>query len=208
LSVESSVPEADTEAVLKAYAIGFLGAVLAVGLAAAIVVATQPEQKSGLVWGATTYTSKEQFSGYLKSKGLSYKAWLARNPGAAPWEPTPRAEVKGATHTATRDRTTREVVEDWATALPLAPLAVILATGATLILVRRRLQPSSGFRLALPTHVPRYNQGLFRTVQAPLKQVPTFMRERNISAGDVAFCLLGITACGLFVLFVALLASS
>jgi hypothetical protein len=194
--------------VLKAYAIGFLGAVLAVGLAAAIVLATQPEQKPGLVWGTTTYTSKEQFSGYLKSKGLSYKAWLARNPGAAPWESTPRAEVKGATHTATRDRTNREVVEDWATGLLLTPLVVILATGATLVLLRRRLQPSSGFRLALPAHVPRYSHGLYRTVQAPLKQVPTFMRERNISAGDVAFCLLGAAALGMFVLFVALLAAS
>ena len=193
---------------LKAYAIGFLGAVLAVGLAAAIVLATQPEQKPGLVWGTTTYTSKEQFSGYLKSKGLSYKVWLARNPGAAPWEPTPRAEVKGATHTTTRDRTTREVVEDWATGLPLTPLVVILATGATLVLLRRRPQPSSGARLALPAHVPRYSQGLFRTVQAPLKQVPTFMRERNISAGDVAFCLLGVATLGFFLLFVALLASS
>ena len=192
---------------LKAYAIGFFAAVLAVGLAAAIVLATQPEQKPGLVWGTTTYTSKEQFSGYLKSKGLSYKVWLARNPGAAPWESTPRAEVKGATHT-TRDRTTREVVEDWATGLPLTPLVAILAAGATLVLVRRRLQPSSNGRLALPAHVPRYSQGLFRTVQAPLKQVPTFMRERNIGAGDVAFCLLGVATLGLFLLFVALLVSS
>ena len=193
---------------LKAYAIGFLGAVLAVGLAAAIVLATQPEQKPGLVWGTTTYTSKEEFSGYLKSKGLSYKVWLARNPGAAPWEPTPRARVKGATHTATRDRTTREVVEDWVAGVPLTPLVVILATGATLVLLRRRLQPSPGVRVALPTHVPRYSQGLFRTVQAPLKQVPTFMRERNISAGDLAFCLLGVATLGFFLLFVALLASS
>ena len=192
---------------LKAYAIGFFGAVLAVGLAAAIWLATQPEQKPGLVWGTTTYTSKEQFSGYLKSKGLSYKVWLARNPGAAPWEPAPRAEVKGATH-ATRDRTTREVVEDWATGLPLTPLVVILAAGATLVLVRRRLQPSSGDRLALPAHVPRYSQGLIRSVQAPLKQVPTLMRERNIGAGDVAFCLLGVATLGFFLLFVALLASS
>ena len=193
---------------LKAYAIGFLGAVLAVGLVAAIVLATQPEQKPGLVWGTTTYTSKEQFRGYLKSKGLSYKVWLARNPGAAPWERTPRADVKGATHTTTRDRTTREVVEDWASGLPLTPLVVILATGATLIFLRRRPQPSSGVRLALPAQVPRYSQGLFRSVQAPLKQVPILMRERNISAGDVAFCLLGVATLGFFLLFVALLASS
>ena len=193
---------------LKAYAIGFFGAVLAVGLAAAIVLATQPEQKPGLVWGMTTYTSKEQFNGYLKSKGLSYKVWLARNPGAAPWEPRLHAEVKGATHTTTRDRSPREAVEDWATGLPLTPLAVILATGGTLILLRRRPQPSSGVRLALPAQVPRYSQGLFRTVQAPLKQVPILMRERNISAGDVAFCLLGVATLGFFLLFVALLAST
>ena len=200
---------------LKAYAIGFFGAVLAVGLAAAIWLATQPESKPGLVWGTTTYTSKEQFNGYLKSKGLTYKTWLARNPGAAPWEPGQDAKVKAAVDTARRhDRTTRETVEDWASGLPLLPLAALVATGATIVLVRRRAQPTSAMAptrqagSALSTHVPRYSQGLIRTTQAGAKAVPAFMRARGISASDIAFCLLGVTTLGFFVLFVALLASS
>jgi hypothetical protein len=199
--------------VLKAYAIGFLGAVLAVGLAAAIVVATQPEQKPGLVWGTTTYTSKEQFKGYLKSKGLSYKTWLARNPGAAPWEPVPRTQVKGADHTEDDGRTTRQVVEDWATDLPLTPLVAILAGGATLILVRRRSQPSSETpSMEQPAVTPsarsRSGQVVIRTARAHVKRVPDFMRERNIGAGDIAFGVLGFATLGFFMLFVALLASS
>jgi hypothetical protein len=199
---------------LKAYAIGFFGAVLALGLATAIWLATQPEQKPSLVWGTTTYTSKEQFKGYLKSKGLSYKTWLARNPGAAPWEPVPRTQVKGADHTEDDGRTTRQVVEDWATDLPLTPLVAILAGGATLILVRRRSQPSSETasmeqpEVAPPAHVPRSGQVVIRTARAYVKRVPTFLRERNIGASDVAFGLLGFATLGFFMLFVALLASA
>ena len=200
---------------LKAYAIGFFGAVLAVGLAAAIWLATQPEQQPSLVWGATTYTSKEQFKGYLKSRGLSYKTWLARNPGAAPWEPAPRTEVKAATHPGTGDgRTTRQAVEDWATDVPLTPVVAILAGGATLILLRRRPQPSSetapvGQPAVAPSaRVPRSSQGVIRTTRARVRRVPTLLRERNIGAGDIAFGLLGFATLGFFVLFVALLASS
>jgi hypothetical protein len=198
---------------LKAYAIGFFGAVLAVGLAAAIWLATQPPQGPSLVWGTTTYTSKEQFKGYLKSKGLSYKTWLARNPGAAPWEPTPRTQVKGATHTADDGRPTRQVVEDWATDLPLTPLVAILAGGATLILVRRRSQPSSETpSMEQPAVTPsarsRSGQVVIRTARAHVKRVPDFMRERNIGAGDIAFGVLGFATLGFFMLFVALLASS
>lgn len=200
---------------LKAYAIGFFGAVLAVALAGAIWLATQPEQTPSLVWGTTTYTSKEQFKGYLKSRGLSYKTWLARNPGAAPWEPAPRTEVKGATHTGTGDsRTTRQVVEDWATDLPLAPLVAILAGGATLILVRRRSHrgsetPSLEESAVTPSrHVPRSSHGVIRAAKAGVKRVPESMRERNIRAGDVAFGVLGVATLGFFMLFVALLASS
>ena len=47
----------------------------------------QPKVEPGLLWGGSVYTSKQEFNVYLKSKGLSYETWLARNPGAAPWEP-------------------------------------------------------------------------------------------------------------------------
>ena len=74
------------EAVLKAYALGLFTAALALALVATIWIGTQPRQEPGLVWGGAVYTSKEDFSVYLKSKGLSYKTWVARNPDAAPWE--------------------------------------------------------------------------------------------------------------------------
>ena len=164
---------------LKAYAIGFFGAVLALGLAAAIWLATQPEQQPRLVWG-----------------------------------PAPRTQVKGAARTEDDGRTTRQVVEDWATDLPLTPLVAILAGGATLILVRRRSQPSSETasmeqpEVAPPAHVPRSGQVVIRTARAYVKRVPTFLRERNIGASDVAFGLLGFATLGFFMLFVALLASA
>jgi hypothetical protein len=125
------------ESVLKAYSIGFFGALLAVVLAAAIWLATKPREETGLVWGDTTYTSKQQFNGYLKSKGLSYKVWLERNPGAAPWEPAPARARTAASETETRgERTTRQVVEDWVTGLPLTPIGVLLATGGALLFLR------------------------------------------------------------------------
>ena len=88
---------------LKGYALGFFTAALAVLLVAAIWVGTQPKQEAGLLWGDKVYTSKQEFDGYLKEKGLSYKTWLARNPGAAPWEPEEvtvgAITVRASTHT-------------------------------------------------------------------------------------------------------------
>jgi hypothetical protein len=46
------------------------------------------------VWGGKVYTTKEEFNGYLKSKGLSYKTWVAKNPHAAPWEPGAQPSAK------------------------------------------------------------------------------------------------------------------
>jgi hypothetical protein len=46
---------------------------------------TQKKQDPGLLWGDTVYTSKDEFQGYLRAKSLSYKTWVARHPGAAPW---------------------------------------------------------------------------------------------------------------------------
>ncbi len=127
---------------LKAYSIGFFGAVLAVAVAAAIWLATQPGQETGLVWGDKTYTSKQQFNGYLKSRGLSYKVWLTRNPGVAPWEQAPARAAAAVTDTETRhERNTRQVVEDWATGLPLVPIGIILAAGCSLLLFVRTLRP-------------------------------------------------------------------
>jgi hypothetical protein len=111
--------------VLKGYALGFFTAALAVLLVAAIWVGTQPKQEPGLLWGDKVYTSKQEFNGYLKEKGLSYTTWLARNPGAAPWEPEEvtvgAITVRASTHTLQ---------------LLLAGVGWLLATVGALLLLR------------------------------------------------------------------------
>jgi hypothetical protein len=103
--------------------VALVGAVLTGLLVVVIWFGTQAKQEPGLSWGGTVYTSKEAFSGYLKSKGLSYKTWVVRNPGVAPWEPK---SVPAATTTS----------EDWVERLPLAAFGWILATGCALLLLR------------------------------------------------------------------------
>ena len=58
---------------LKGYLIGLLSATLAVLLVAVIWFGTQPPQDEGFLWGGKVYTSRQEFDGYLKSKGLSYE---------------------------------------------------------------------------------------------------------------------------------------
>ena len=113
---------------LKGYLIGLLSATLAVLLVAVIWFGTQPPQDEGFVWGGKVYTSRQEFNGYLKSKGLSYETFVARNPGASPWEPdeftlgpiTVRASI--------------ETREDWVVWLPLASIGLMLAIGCALML--------------------------------------------------------------------------
>jgi hypothetical protein len=112
--------------VLKGYAFGFFSAALAVLLVAAIWIGTRPKHESGLLWGDTVYTSRAQFDGYLKSKGLSYKTWLARNPGAAPWEP--EAITVGAITLRASTRTLQ---------LVLAVVGWLLATLGAILLLRQ-----------------------------------------------------------------------
>jgi hypothetical protein len=111
--------------VAKDYAVGLLaGLVLALAVAV-LYVATQPKEETGLLWGNKVYTSKQEFNGYLKSKGLSYKTWLARNPGAAPWEPAVERRAAAA------DSSSRSPL------LPAA-LGLLLGAGCTLLEFRRR----------------------------------------------------------------------
>jgi hypothetical protein len=117
--------------VFKASADGFFSAALAVLLVAAVWFTTQPSQELGLLWGGTVYTSKQEFNGYLNSKGLSYKTWVVRNPGVAPWEP----------------RTVREATkarQDWTVRVLLAAIGLIVATGCALLLLR-------GLRTVIPS---------------------------------------------------------
>ena len=57
------------KAVVKAYTIGFIGATLAVLVAAGIWLALQPREEAGLRWGGSVYTSKQEFDVYLRRRG-------------------------------------------------------------------------------------------------------------------------------------------
>jgi hypothetical protein len=129
--------------VVKAYAIPFVGAVSATLLGVAIWAFVQPQQEPGLLWGGKVYTTEAEFKGYLKSKGLSYKVWLARYPGAAPWEPDVRAKPAPSGTKSGREAAlapSREPHDDWAGRLQLALLGALVASGCTLSLLLWRLR--------------------------------------------------------------------
>jgi hypothetical protein len=112
------------------YALGFFSAAVAVLLVGVLWFGT-PGEDDGLLWGDKVYTSKQEFEGYLKSKGLSYKTWDARHSGAAPWEPD---EI---TIGALTLRASPETREAWVVRLPLATVALMLAIGGVLLLLSR-----------------------------------------------------------------------
>ncbi len=75
----------DRQSTAATVVVGLLvGLVLAALLLGAWHV-TRPAEP-GLRWGNEIYTSEDQFKTYLRSKGLSYTTWVARHPGAAPWD--------------------------------------------------------------------------------------------------------------------------
>jgi hypothetical protein len=117
--------------VLRAYALGFVSAAVAVLLVGVLWFGAQSGQDDGLLWGDKVYTSKQEFEGYLKSRGLSYKTWAARHDGAAPWEPD---EINIGAITLRASTETREA---WVVRLPLAALALMSLTGGALLLLSR-----------------------------------------------------------------------
>lgn len=162
--------EPDTEDVLRAYALGAAGAVLSLLLGAVLWFLTEPQQQPALVWGGVEYTSKQDFTSYLNSRGADYKTWVMRHPGAAPWEPAParRAGVPtGKASTAASTAPAGKARESWAEKLPLAPLGLILASGCALLLALRWLRPVAklrGARAAVLTARRRGRDGGGRAV--------------------------------------------
>ena len=205
---------------LKAYAIGFFGAVAVILVVAGIVFVTQPKDEPGLLWGGEVYTTKEAFEGYLKEKGLSYKVWLARNPGAAPWEPKPGAAAASAAATTARNAAPR-AADDSTSALPLATLGLVaiavfavfllirlphptlprIGTNPTTVVAPERSRATSPTRRPDPSRVadsaPRRNRLL-----------PRLRYRWNVSIGEIAFWGLTFIASGAFAVLVALLASA
>ncbi|MDF2749435.1 MAG: hypothetical protein K0T00_610 [Gaiellaceae bacterium] len=178
---------------LKAYAIGFVGAVLAILIVVALSQGVRTQEEPGLRWGGTVYTSEAAFKGYLKSKGLSYETWLARNPGAAPWEPAPGPEVAARTTAAAPEAgpapggETATDLSGWLPGwLPLAAFGLAAAGGAIFLLSRLRL----GTAVArMPSRPGVSFDGralrLDALVAGGRTAVPTLQRAAHVAAGAV-----------------------
>lgn len=79
------------------YVIPCVGALASVLLGVVLWFVTHPQP--ALQWGGHAYTSKHEFARYLESVGASYEVWLARHPGAAPWEPAAARPAPSAAET-------------------------------------------------------------------------------------------------------------
>ena len=164
---------------LRAYLVGLLGAIAGLMVGAAIWFAVQSLDRPELVWAGSAYSSKQEFVLYLKSNGLSYRTWLKRHPGMAPWEPGRR--VSPSNEGDSKDRTTE---------ILLAANAALLATLLALLLAhrtfrkpqRRDLSPRRGDGSALGTaaaagqqsigHVARGASELVHVTSARLRERP------------------------------------
>jgi hypothetical protein len=66
------------------YVIGLALGLVLVAFVLGFWYLTRPPEP-GLRWGDKVYVSEAQFREYLDDKGLSYRTWVARHPGTAPW---------------------------------------------------------------------------------------------------------------------------
>jgi hypothetical protein len=184
------------------------------------------------VWGNKVYATKQEFTGYLRSKGLSYNTWLARNPGVAPWEAGARPAPK-------------EPRDPWLVRVPLAALALIFVTaiwrlalpqlrpimprfprdktsdvsatvprsgkslnggpGALRMTRRLVLVTTRAARQVLVVLGPIYVKRLNSGSHAYLRLLASTMRERNMTVASVTFGLLAVGAAVGFALFVVFL---
>ena len=152
-----------------------LFALISATVSALLVLALAPKQQEpGLLWGGTVYTSKQQFQEYLKAKGLNYKTWLARNPGAAPWE---RAAAEPSREDRPRGwaRTLLSRAEATAKEAPPAAVAFITTYGCAL------------FLLLLATWRPSMPPAL-RQLVVPQKRSPrqAISEDRNVVVRGLA----------------------
>jgi hypothetical protein len=200
--------------------VALFSTVLAGLLAGAIWISTQSREPPGLRWGDTVYTSKQEFKGYLKSKGLSYQTWLARNPGAAPWEPEP-AVVRSAAKKTGAPKLPVATTAEPGNGLPIRPLLVLgllLALVSSVLLVRRR--PPAAARLAagsaavlrrvasrrrgpvalaasdaagrLRASAPFHGRRVVGVAQATGRRMTHFVRERDVTAPQLAYGLVAV----------------
>ena len=114
---------------LKPFLSGFFAALGTLMVGAAIWFAVQSLDRPRLVWAGSAYASKEEFQLYLRSNGLSYRTWLRRHPGLAPWEPGARASQSNGSGSKVR---TTEIL--------LAANAALLAGLLALVLARTKVR--------------------------------------------------------------------
>jgi hypothetical protein len=186
IRVETDVAPPNTAVVAKDYAVGLLGGLVLALAVAILYVATEPKEETGLVWGDKVYTSKQEFNGYLKSKGLSYKIWLARNPGVAPWE-------------ANFER--RAAAAESGSRSPLVPaaLGLLLGTGCTLLEFRRR-------RGRIPGRIGGFLSERFdAAVRVDVDAGPAGVQR--VGSDTVAFGVIAALTTAMFLLFVVVLAA-
>lgn len=169
------------------------GLVLALAVAG-LYVATEPKEEEGLLWGNRVYTTKQEFQGYLRSKGLSYKIWLARNPGAAPWEPA--VERHEATAAAAGESSRSPLVP--------AGLGMVLGSVFSFLVFRRRTREAIAGMLAAV--VPRSSERFDGAVH--VASGSGALRARRAGAGSVAFSVVAVLTAGTFLLFVVVLATA
>jgi hypothetical protein len=160
--------------VLKAYAVGLLGGLVLALVVAGIYVATEPEPERGLRWGDTVYTSRAEFDAYLRSRGLSYKVWLTRNPGVAPWEPAVEGS-EAAPGTSARVAAPGPVTDEDGRRLPVAFAGLMLAIGCGLLLLVHGLRTVVARAQAPPAPAPprraRAGLGAKLATLAPLRRI-------------------------------------
>jgi hypothetical protein len=180
-------------------------------------------------------SSRADFSAYLRSRGLSYKVWLARNPGFAPWEPAVKGS-QAAPATSDRAAAPGAVTGDGNRRLPVAVVGLMLAIGCGLLLLilglrtvvagaqappgpapPRRARAELGARLATLAPLRRigvlassaaqgFDAGAARlSGRRPEIPLPGFLRQRRCRTSDVVFAPLATIAAGMFVVFVTLL---
>jgi len=182
----------NTWVVAKDYAVGLVGGLVLALVVAVVYVATEPKQEEGLLWGSQVYTTKQEFKGYLKSKGLSYRIWLARNPGAAPWEPSVERSA-AAERSSSRS--------------PVFPAALGMVLGfvCALLVFRRRAREAIAARIAglVSPSSAGFGETAHVDVEAGDARVP-----RGVGTGTVAFGVIATLTSGMFLLFVAVLAAA
>jgi hypothetical protein len=134
-----------------------LPALLPIVIVAAMTRHAEPlEPPSGhstaLYWADRLFASKAEFAVWLENRGVSYRQWVARHPGASPWErraaPTATAgRAASMDRRANEERPFGDRLRSWLGAVRSAavPAAVVLLAGLLVALLARSRRTLAAF---------------------------------------------------------------